>query len=136
MSDELITVDNVSKDLLKSLFDAAFMEVTFDKDGDLLVTDRVKCFVLISKDLRRIQLMTLFGFKPEATNLQRYECVNKINKDYVMVRAVVGANDTLFFTYDLLLDGGISKRAFVLQVKRFCSIPHTAVSDYGADIVK
>jgi len=134
MQEELITVDNVTKDMLKSLFDAAFMETTFDKDGDLVVKEKCKCMVLIDKEKRRVMLMTLFGFKSSAKENDKLVCVNEINRNYIIVRA--SANDgTLRFSYDISLDGGVSKKALVLLVKRFCSIPHAAVMDYGKEIV-
>gem|GEM_PF-724770 len=136
MTDDLITTENLSKELLKSVFDAAFMDASYDKDGDLLIQEKCRCFLFPDQEKRRIRLHTQFGFKPSSSELQRLECANLINKDYILVRAAVGRNNTLLFTYDVSLDGGVSKKALVLLVKRFCSIPHTAVSDYGADIIE
>ncbi len=138
MSDELITPENVSKESLKSLFDAAFMEAGYDKDGDLFVQDRCKCFIFCDEEdqkKRVIRLRTYFRFEAGASDAQRLKCVNEINANYLIVCAV--ANDrVLMFKHDIPLDGGITKKAFVLLVKRFCSIPHDAVSDYGSDIVE
>jgi hypothetical protein len=136
MTDELITPDNLSKELLKSVLDAAFMETSFDSDGDLKVKEGVNCFVLPNEERKdRVQLMALFGFKPEASELLRLQAVNRINAEYIIVRAVVGKNDTLRFTWDIPIAGGITKKAFVLAVKRFCSIPHNSVADCASDVV-
>lgn len=35
MSNDLITPENLSKELLYSIFDAAFMEASWDSEGDL-----------------------------------------------------------------------------------------------------
>jgi hypothetical protein len=59
-----------------------------------------------------------------------------VNKEYAIVRATVGQNDALRFTYDILVSGGITKKALVLAVKRFCEIPHSAVARLGEDIVE
>ena len=136
MTEELITPDNLSKELLKSILDAAFMDTSYDNEGDLKVKDRVTCFLFPNNDRKdRAQLMAIFGFKPEASELQRLEAVNRINAEYVIVRAVVGKNATLRFTWDIPIAGGITKKAFVLAVKRFCSIPHDAVKDCANDVV-
>lgn len=136
MSEELITPENLSKELLKSVLDAAFMEAYFDQDGDLTVKEHVTCYLYPSQSRDRIRFMAQFKFKPGADLLERLECVNHINEEYVVVRASVGANDRLRFTYDLPTAGGITRKALVLTLKRFCSIPHEAVREYGADLVE
>ena len=136
MEEELITPENVSKEFLKAIFDAAFMDASYDSDGDLRVKDQVSCFVFPSERKDRIRLATYFNFKPEASRLQRLECINHINDEYIIVRAIVGDRDSLRFTCDIPIAGGISKKAFILTCKRFCSIPHDAVQEFGNDIVK
>jgi len=138
MPDEMITPENLSKELLKSILEAAYMDVSYDKDGDIRVKEKVTCFVFPNEKWKdRITLCAIFGFKPHATPLQRLECVNRINSEYAILRAVVGKNDTLRFTYDILLEGGgITPKAFVLTLKRFCSVPHDAVGARGADLIE
>lgn len=136
MTEELITPENLSKELLKAVLDAALMDTTYDKDGDLVVEDRVNCYVLVSQQRKdRVRLMALFRFKSEASEIERLQSVNRINDEYIIVRAVVGKNDTLRFTWDIPIAGGITKKAFAIAVKRFCSIPHEAIADCAADAV-
>ena len=136
MTDELITQDNLSKELLKSVLDAAFMETSFDDDGDLKVKDEVSCFVFPNLERKdKVQLLAIFGFKSEASELQRLQAVNRINEKYIIVKAVAGNNDQLRFSWDIPIAGGITKKAFVIALKRFCSIPHDAVADCANDVV-
>ncbi len=134
MTDELITPENLSKELLKSVLDAAFMETSYDSDGDLKVKERLNCFLFPNKKKDKVQLMAQFGFKSDASELLRLQAVNRINDEYIIVRAVADKNDTLRFTWDIPIAGGITKKAFVLAVKRFCSIPHDAVADCAKDV--
>ena len=138
MSEDLITPENLSKELLKSVFDAAYMETSYDDDGDLRVKEDVRCWVLLPGEKRdRIHLLTIFGLKPEASRQQRLELANEINKEYVVVRAFINSSDSLSLTYDFLLEGGITKKALVLGVKRFCGIPRLAINELDRDdIVK
>jgi hypothetical protein len=135
MSEELITLENVSKDMLKAIFDAALMDTTLDSDGDILIKDRCRVYVLPDVERRRIRLLAQFGFVPSASEHAKLDCANRINSDYIIVRASVHG-DKLRFSYDVSLDGGITKKAMALLVKRFCSIPQEAVADYGKDIVQ
>ena len=136
MTDELITTENLSKELLKATLDAAFMDACFDSDGDLKVKEGLNCLIFPNEERKdRVQLMAIFGFKPEASELLRLQAVNRINAKYIIVRAVVAKNDTLRFTWDIPIAGGITKKAFVLAVKRFCSIPHDAITDCATELV-
>jgi hypothetical protein len=83
----------------------------------------------------RVQLQAIFGFKPETTEMARLQAVNQINTEYVIVRAFMGKNNILAFTWDIPIAGGITKKAFVLAVKRFCSIPQAAIRDCATDVV-
>ena len=135
MEQDMITPDNVTKEMLKTIFDAAFMETSFDSDGDLRVTEEISCFFLLRED--RIRLHSVFGFKPHISQEQKLEFVNKINKEYIIVRASVGSsNDKLIFDYDIPLRGGIRKIALVQTVKRFLSIPRPAIKEFGDDLVE
>ena len=135
MTEELITPDNLSKELMKSVLDAAFMDTSYDNDGDLMVKDGLNCYIFTSKNKDRVRLLTQFGFKPEASELLWLQAVNRINREYVIVKAILNKNNSLQFAWDIPIAGGITKKAFILAVKRFCSIPHDAVSDCAKDVV-
>lgn len=137
MTDELITPDNLSKELLKSVLDAAYMDTSYDRDGDLVVKERLMCFVFPGKDRKdSVRLLVLFTFEPETSELKRLQAVNKINQEYLVVKAFVSTENHLHFTWDIPIEGGITKKAFVMAVKRFCSIPHDAVEDCAKDVVE
>ncbi|GAB4505477.1 MAG: hypothetical protein Fur0043_24730 [Anaerolineales bacterium] len=136
MPAEFVTAENLSKDLLKSIFDAAYMTTSLDKDGDIVIREQCNCIVIPDKEKRRIWLLVQYAFKPTASEAQKMQCVNRINTDYIMARAI-SINNILRFSYDVILDGdGITPKSLVMLVKRFCSIPLAAVQDYGRDIVE
>ena len=137
MADEFITPENLSKELLKSTLDAALMDTSYDNDGDILVKETISVWILPNVERKdRIKLLSIFGFEAAASHLQRLECVNRINSEYIVVKAYLGPKDTLRFDYDILVSGGITKKAFVLAVKRFCSIPRAAAGEHGGGIIR
>jgi hypothetical protein len=134
MSEELITPDNLTKEYLKSIFDAALMDTSYDDSGNLRVKDGVICLVIPEKD--RIKLLAIFGFKPGTSELLRLQTVNRINNNYIIVKAYTGNdNNALVFDCDIQIAGGITQKALVLAVKRFCSIPLAAVAGCAKDVV-
>jgi hypothetical protein len=144
MSEDMITPENQSIAILKAAFDAAYMDVSLDKDGELKVKDA--CTVFVKPDLERknlIRLESYFAFTEGSAMIDRLKCVNQINQEYLVVCASTFVNDDddedialLTFRYDLLLDGGMTKKALVLGLKRFAAIPHQAIQEYGGDIVE
>ena len=137
MADEMITSDNLSVDMLKAIFEAAYMDVSLDEDGDLLVKEACKVFVQPDLEHKnRIRMFTIFTFEDSSSKSDRLECVNRINREYVMVCAFTTDTGALVFRYDLVLAGGLPRKALVVAVKRFASIPHSAVQEHGASLVK
>jgi hypothetical protein len=134
MSEGVITVDNVSQEMIKGLFDAAYMEASIEADGDIKVREKCSCWITIDKERRKLILAAFFKFAPDAPDMTKLDAVNQINMGFNIVRATV-SGDLLRFDYDLSLEGGISNRYLVMLVKRFCQIPHDALATYAQDIV-
>jgi hypothetical protein len=137
MSDNPITPQNLSRDLLKEIFESAYMDVSVDQDGDLVIKEACKVIVMPDMERKnRIRLMSIFGFTEESSRSARLECVNSINRSYLLVTTYVTDNGNLVFRYDVAIDGDLPKKNLILTIKRFASIPHDAVQDHGKDIVK
>ncbi len=135
MSNEIITPENLSKELLKSIFEAAFMETSIDAEGDLQVRDGIGCYVFARED--RIRLMTLFRTKDGANRQELLEFANRVNDQYIIVRVTVaGKGTTISFDYDIPVKGGITKQAVVLATKRFLSIPINAIQEHGLNLIR
>jgi hypothetical protein len=131
-----ITTANLSKELLKSILDDAVMENSYDKDGDLVVREQGGCFVILSENKDRIRLLAAYVFKPDVPYATRLEAANNINSKYILVRASVDGDGILYLDHDIMLNDGITKRAFATTVKHFCVIPHIAVQQHAANLVQ
>ena len=85
MNEELITPENLSTELLKTIFEAAYMNVEIDDDGDLKVREECTVYVRPNKKYKdRIALLCMFGFKDSSTDAERFECINLINKEFII----------------------------------------------------
>ena len=135
--DSLITPENVSNELLKSVLDAAFMEPDYDDKGYLFIREGGHdCVIFLNEKKDRISFGMYYAFKPRSSQRARSQCINRINDECILVKAIAFGEDNLRFEYDLFIAGGITKRNFVLALKRFCSIPLQAIREYGEDCVK
>ncbi|HYB59666.1 MAG TPA: zinc ribbon domain-containing protein [Candidatus Acidoferrales bacterium] len=64
VSGDLITLDNVSKELLISIFEAAYMDVKLDNKGDIVVKEQLHCYVFLMEKQRIIRLLIVIRVKP------------------------------------------------------------------------
>ena len=134
MSNDLISPENISKELLKSLFDAAFMNTSYASNGDLTVKETYSCSIRVSENKERIMLLDWFGFTRSSSRLQRLEAVNKVNSNWAYVSACV-SDDTLGISYDIFIGGGVAGKDIVLAVKKFHAVLETVIAEL-ADIVE
>lgn len=134
MSVDLITPQNVSMELLHGVF-AAYLETAFDEDGDLIIKGDCQVYTTIAPDKSSIRLMTIFRTRDECSLDARLAAANKINEEYMIIKAHCSDNDKLIFSYYFMLAGGITKNALVRGVKMFDSIPRAAIYDHAGDII-
>ncbi len=135
MPDEFIYPEAISSDVLKQLFEEAYMEVTVDTDGDLIVKDNYRCYLRPDADGRLISIYAIFGASPTAAQAEKLAYVNRVNDQVKMIRASVSANGKFFYDYYLSVEGGISKRSIVMAVRRFFSCLGSALHEDNANVV-
>ena len=135
MSDEFIYPEGISADSLKKLFEEAYMEVSVDTDGDLIVKDNYRCYLRPDPDGRLISIYAIFGANAAAAEPDKLAYINKVNDQVKLIRASVSSNGKFFFDYYLSIEGGIPKRSVVLAVRRFFSCLTSAFREDTADVV-
>jgi hypothetical protein len=133
MSVDIITPENVSVELLNGIL-AAYLDITFDEDGFLLVKGDCSVYVTVTPDKSAIRLVTVFRMKDESSPEERFAAVNRINSDY-MIKAYCSEDNKLIFSDYFLLAGGLTRKAFMLGTKRFDSIPRAAISVHAEHLI-
>ena len=135
MSDEFIYPEGINTESLKALFEEAYMEVSLDTDGDLIVKDNYRCYLRPDTDGRLISIYAIFGANAEALQPDKLAYINLVNDQVKLIRASVSANGKFFFDYYLSVEGGISKRAVVMAVRRFFSCLGSALREDTGNVV-
>lgn len=121
MTEELVTPENVSSASLRGLLDSALFDVKPSDDGELCITAGYKLWISLAQSKRTVRFYAVFRFREQSELLARLQMVNKINDELVMLRAAVsGENrDRLWFDQYIWLEGGITKKNFLLSFKQF-----------------
>lgn len=141
-TEDILSPDNLSVEKIKSILDAAFMDASYS-DGDedeIIVTEQIPCLITINQKKDLIRLSVRYCFSVGISELQQLSCVNKINTDYLIIRASiqeVGNNEAnrLRLDWYISISGGVTKKSLILAIKRFCSIPHVAIKEYASEFV-
>ena len=134
MATELVTPDNVSVEMLRDLYEAAYMDVTLDEEHGLIrIREELAARAHLSESKERIQLLAVYGLKEEAQRIDRLELVNRINENYVLIRAGIDDDGDLWFDYCILVKGGLTKKAIVQATRAFLMLVPKAVNECDED---
>lgn len=134
MSTDLITSENLSTKLLKSIFDDAYFETTLEDEDMLYVKDgNVGCYVFPGDSKSDIRFVGYATPQKNVSLQKRYEFANRANSTYKYFRAYVGENGRIAFDYYLLVNEGITKKTLVLTLKRLINIPIDILNECDTD---
>ncbi len=123
MDEYFLTPDNASPTTLRELFDEAMFETRIDADGDLIVDERFKSFVMVHSK-RFVRFMTVFGIKEGAEENAVFALVNRINFELICVRACANMNQNALILdwYLPIKGGGLSKKSVVMAFREFIDL--------------
>ena len=135
MSDEFLSGEGMTAESLKVIFDEAYMETSIDSDGDLVIKDGYRCFLKPDPDGRLLAACSIFGAADGASPQAKLEFVNRVNDQVKVIRASVMKDGRYFFDYYVPVEGGITKKAVVLAVRRFLSCLSSAMAQDTDNVV-
>jgi hypothetical protein len=131
----MILPEGCNNEVLKQVFEDAYMSVSIDTDGDLIIQDNYRCYLRPDPDGRLIGVYAIFGANPGALDPAKLAYINRVNDEVKLIRASVSKNGKFFFDYYISVEGGISKKAIVLSVRRFFSCLGSAVQQDTDNVV-
>jgi hypothetical protein len=131
----MILPEAINSDVLKKLFEDAYMETSVDTDGDVIVKDNYRCYLRPDPDGRLISVYAIFGCQPNASQADKLAYINRVNDQVKMVRASVSSNGKFFFDYYISVEGGVSRRSIVMSVRRFFSCLGSALREDSGNVV-
>ena len=131
----MIQPEAINSDVLKKLFEDAYMETSVDTDGDVIVKDNYRCYLRPDQDGRLISVYAIFGCQPNASQADKLAYINRVNDQVKMVRASVSSNGKFFFDYYISVEGGVSRRSIVMSVRRFFSCLGSALREDSGNVV-
>jgi hypothetical protein len=134
MSD-ILTPENITLEIIHDIYEAAmFEEVTIDDEKSFIrIKDDILARARLPESKERLQLGALYGIKEDAQRIDRLELVNRINDQFVMIRASITEAGDLYFDYDITLKGGVTKKLIAHATRMFIKFVIKAVADCDED---
>ncbi|MCA9407064.1 MAG: hypothetical protein H6755_04210 [Candidatus Omnitrophica bacterium] len=127
MQTEILSIENISQELLQSYFEQAFFNTSLDDKGSLFVQDRFRVYLDIAQKKNSVAFSVYFKISQDSTNEQKLELVNTINNDLMQVKAILGPT-MITIQYDFWLEGGSTVKNLILAYRHFVAQTVASVS--------
>ncbi|HEC35464.1 MAG TPA: hypothetical protein ENI39_02895 [Anaerolineae bacterium] len=113
MAEQMISPGDVTTAKIKGIFDGAFMDASITDKGDVLVTEGgIKIFLSVDTGKQLVRYLMLFGYRRGASEKDKLNLVNELNKNIVFMRAWSFGNG-IAFDYALPYDGGLPPKQVI-----------------------
>ncbi len=134
MAADLVSPDSVTIEDIRDVYEQAYLDAVLDEDKrQIRLREEVLARVFLSESRERLQLVAYYGIKDDAQRVDRLELVNRINENYVLIRAGIDDDGDLWFDYCVLLKGGVTKKAIVQATRVFLMLVPRAVNECDED---
>lgn len=112
--------ENISKEVIKDIFEAAFIPFGEDEDGDIFTKDEQKTYIKISTNKRRISFFCIFKGSDIDTQ-EKHGIANKINMESYFAKVMIMDSGNVRLDYDIDLTCDISTMFFISTLRTFTS---------------
>ncbi len=133
MEEKLISSENLSTQVIKSLFDNAFIDTGFDKE-DLFIKERWRTWVYVDKGNRYFSLNLYFTANQSAKMADRIEYATRINDEFILVKVIPEQNVITFRTY-VWVEGGVTPKNIIHVYKAFIMVIEQALEEDKAGVL-
>ena len=131
---ELISPETVTLEAIRGVYDAALLDVELDEEnGFVVIDDEIVARAKLSDSKERLQLIACYKVREDAARVDRLELVNRINDQYVIVRAAMSDDDELWVDYAIVLKGGTTAKQIAHATRMFLKVAEMAVKDCDED---
>lgn len=134
MPSELVSPENATLEGVRDIYNSALMDVELDEEnGFVVIDDEIVARAKLSDSKERLQLIACYKVREDAARIDRLELVNRINDQYVIVRAAMSDDDELWVDYAIVLKGGTTPKHIAHATRMFLKVAEMAVKDCDED---
>lgn len=135
--DGTIGRDNLSRDHLLALLERTGFDVSASGEGGILMRDSgLVCMVTVPERSREyVSLHAWWNLREDSSRIERLECANRINNEYLFIRASIDGDGSLCLARNVAVHAGISTRHLVSALRNFTTACREAVREHANDLL-
>jgi hypothetical protein len=133
MNAQLLAASDVTSEKVANIFSQAFLAVTRDDDGDVIVQgEGVKVFILSDQERKLLKYSAIFPLVATRSLEHKRAFISRLNNEMIFVRfAVPKENENvLYCDYILPLEGGVTAHQIVASFRIFSRVIVSALRAY------
>ena len=119
MKDKIISPKNISSELLKQLFEDAYLDASIDKKtGNIIIKENWSTWIYIDEEKRYFSFNISFTIKKKSKLVDRVEYTHNVSKEFILIKAYNDNGGITFSTY-IWLEGGVTPKNIIKTYKAF-----------------
>jgi hypothetical protein len=117
---QLISNTNISKDLIKSIFEGAYSDIKINEKGDMIVNDSWPIYIDLDDQKRYVTFSVYWQVNDTATDEKKLELLNTLSSGILCISSHFDeTGKTIAIKYDLWVEGGITYKNLIAAEKIF-----------------
>ena len=133
MANEIMEPGSINRDSLRELFESAYVDVSVDEDGDLVVTEQFNVFVMPAEGGAFVHLLAVFAPDEQAAEEEKIRFANTWNDRWSLVRCCVDQRGRFVFDHYIWAEGGLTRKNLVQSLKAYQLILAQGLSQSETD---
>jgi len=134
---QLISNANVSKDLVKSIFEGAYSDIKINEKGDMIVNDSWPIYIDIDDQKRYVTFSVYWQVNDSATDEDKLELLNTLSSGILCISSHFDeTGKTIALKYDLWVEGGITYKNLIAAEKIFVKCLSLALDKDVKKVIK
>lgn len=134
---EWIDRESLSVDVLGSLLDQALFDSSLDDAGRFAIRDLgIDYFLVVPKSRRDyVTLCAWWTLRPDGEPRQQLAAANRINLEYLFIRAAIEDGKYLCLSQNVPVLTGIRAKYLVTVLRNFANACREAIGEHGAELI-
>lgn len=128
MTDFKLRIDQISPDVLLSIFKAAYIECELDEDGDLLINDKINLWVHPLPELPGLGFVSHWDLKSEPSTTHMLRACTTLSDDITTLSVIPYREDAVAMRYVHYVTDTTSPKEIIALYRHYCEDVLTAVN--------
>lgn len=134
---KMYTAEDVNSDLLKNIFENAYMDVLESQESFIKVKDIFTAYIDIDAQGRYISISSTYPLSDSTTEKDALELMNLLNKEIIQIKSYYSeSTNNISYIYYFWIEGGFTDRSLVSAFKLYNQAIKLSISKDTKKLIK